>query len=85
MTGIKFKLAHKRADHEKWSVSDRAQRKRLINFLRRVALSLEQESAEDETKKSGEERTPSRAAAASSPQKPKKSEKPGLAKKVKAA
>src|SRR6266516_2178726 len=28
MTGFKFKLAHKRADQEKWSASARAQRKR---------------------------------------------------------
>src|SRR5438034_7049125 len=48
MTGMKFKLAHKRADNEKWSASERAQRKRLIDLLRKVALSLEQQSADEE-------------------------------------
>ena len=33
MTGMKFKVAHKRADTEKWSASERAQRKRMIKFL----------------------------------------------------
>src|SRR4030095_17243646 len=28
MTGLKYKLAHKRADKETWSASDKAQRKR---------------------------------------------------------
>jgi hypothetical protein len=33
MTGLKYKVAHKRADHENWSSSDQAQRKRLIAIL----------------------------------------------------
>jgi hypothetical protein len=37
MTGRKFKIAHKRADNKKWSVSSRAQRRRMIRFLRGVA------------------------------------------------
>lgn len=36
MTGIKYKLAHKRADKESWSASDRAQRKRLIAILQEM-------------------------------------------------
>src|SRR5438876_2812143 len=36
MTGVKFKLAHKRADNEKWSAGPRAQRNRLIKILREM-------------------------------------------------
>jgi hypothetical protein len=41
MTGLKFKLAHKRADNDKWSSSPRAQRKRLIKILQEVYQSLQ--------------------------------------------
>lgn len=41
MTGLKFKLAHKRADKDKWNVSDKTQRKRLINFLKDIIVQLE--------------------------------------------
>lgn len=41
MVGVKFKVAHKRADKESWSASDRAQRKRLATFLRQVLEELE--------------------------------------------
>ena len=34
MTGLKFELAHKRAEKDKWSVSENAQRKQLIQVLR---------------------------------------------------
>jgi len=43
MVGLKHKLAHKRADRESWSDSDRAQRRRLIRFLREMLLQLESE------------------------------------------
>ncbi len=33
MTGLKYKVAHKRADHEQWNISDDAQRKRLVAIL----------------------------------------------------
>ena len=33
MTGIKYKLAHKRADKGEWSATDNAQRKQLIQIL----------------------------------------------------
>jgi hypothetical protein len=42
MTGLKFKVAHKRAENDKWSASEGAQRKRLIKFLSEVIESLEQ-------------------------------------------
>lgn len=34
MSGLKYKIAHKRADKDAWNSSDRAQRKRLIKILR---------------------------------------------------
>ena len=43
MTGMKFKLAHKRADKQTWSSSDRAQRKRLIKIFQQMIDLLESE------------------------------------------
>lgn len=43
MTGLKYKLNHKRFDKEKWSASDRAQRKKLIKILREMITQLETE------------------------------------------
>lgn len=43
MTGLKYKLAHKRFDKEKWNISDAAQRKRLIKLLREIIGGLEKE------------------------------------------
>ena len=45
MTGMKFKVAHKRADSGKWSASDRARRKRMIQFLREAIRALEEPDA----------------------------------------
>ena len=42
MTGLKFKLAHKRADKDKWSVTEQTQRKHLVKFLEEVIKQLEQ-------------------------------------------
>jgi len=41
MTGLKFKLAHKRADKAKWSASGPTQRKHLIKFLKEFIAQLE--------------------------------------------
>ena len=41
MVGVKYKLAHKRAEKESWSASERAQRKRLIQLLREMIAELE--------------------------------------------
>jgi hypothetical protein len=41
LTGVKFKLAHKRAGADKWSAGERAQRNRLVKLLRAVADDLE--------------------------------------------
>src|SRR5689334_15911033 len=43
MTGLKFKIAHKRAGSEKWSATPRAQRKRMIMFLRSVLGDLQKQ------------------------------------------
>jgi hypothetical protein len=43
MSGLKFKVAHKRADKEKWSSSDKAQRKRLISILEETLQCLKKE------------------------------------------
>jgi hypothetical protein len=49
MSGLKFKIAHKRADSSKWSVQAKGQRRRMIRFLRGVIDDLEQQE-EDEKK-----------------------------------
>jgi hypothetical protein len=48
LTGVKFKLAHKRASDGKWSASPRAQRKHLIKILHEMIGALEQETAEQQ-------------------------------------
>src|SRR6185436_1608912 len=40
MTGLKYKLAHRRAGKETWSASDRAQRRRLIKILQEMIEDL---------------------------------------------
>jgi hypothetical protein len=43
MTGLKYKLAHKRAEKEKWNATDNAQRKRLIQVLQELIGQLKSE------------------------------------------
>src|SRR5436190_18415294 len=43
MTGLKYKLAHKRFDKEKWSATTKTQRKRLIKLLQDMITQLEKE------------------------------------------
>src|SRR5437868_6213554 len=43
LTGLKFKLAHKRADKDKWNASVKTQRKRTITFLQSIITQLEKE------------------------------------------
>lgn len=47
MTGLKFKVAYKKAGTEKWSASQKAQRRRIVKFLRDVIDDLEQQEAEE--------------------------------------
>lgn len=41
MTGIKFKLAHKRAGSDKWSAGEVAQRRKLVRLLKKIIADLE--------------------------------------------
>jgi hypothetical protein len=41
MAGLKYKLAHRRADKETWSPSEPAQRRRLVQLLRELIAELE--------------------------------------------
>jgi hypothetical protein len=41
MTGIKYKVAHRRADKEKWNITDRGRHKRLIKLLKEFITELE--------------------------------------------
>ncbi len=50
LTGMKFKLAHRRADKGTWSASLQAQRRHLITILRQVSEDLEREAAANEAK-----------------------------------
>jgi len=43
MTGLKYKLAHKRADKDKWSATAKTQRKHLVAFLKKMIRQLQQE------------------------------------------
>jgi hypothetical protein len=43
MHGLKFKLAHKRADKDKWNLSATTQRKHLISFLKEIIDHLEKD------------------------------------------
>src|SRR5437588_3706732 len=46
MAGMKYKLAHKRADKTTWSASERAQRKRLVQILREMIAEIERQPEE---------------------------------------
>jgi hypothetical protein len=43
MTGIKYKVAHKRAQQENWNISERAQKMRLIRTLEKLVVQLKDE------------------------------------------
>jgi hypothetical protein len=47
LTGLKFKIAHKRAGSEKWSATPKAQRKRMISFLQGVIADLQKQNERD--------------------------------------
>jgi hypothetical protein len=46
MEGLKYKLAHKRAEKEKWNPSDKSHRKRLIQILEELVDQLKGEMVE---------------------------------------
>jgi hypothetical protein len=43
MMGTKYKLAHKRAGQENWNISERAQKRRLIQTLEKLVVQLKDE------------------------------------------
>lgn len=73
LTGLKFKIAHKRAGSEKWSATPRTQRKRMITFLRSVLADLEKQSdREDSPTVSGRTSAPRQRRNARTPRAPAK-------------
>jgi hypothetical protein len=44
LSGLKYKLAHKRASKETWSATPKTQRKNLVNFFRHMIELMEQEA-----------------------------------------
>jgi hypothetical protein len=46
MEGLKYKLAHKRAEKGKWSSTDYAQKERLIQILEGLINQLKKETSE---------------------------------------
>jgi len=52
LTGLKFKIAHKRAGSSKWSATPKTQRKRMIMFLKNVIADLEKENEQEDVAKS---------------------------------
>lgn len=60
LTGLKFKIAHKRAGSEKWSATPRTQRKRMIAFLRGVLADLEKQSERESAAIAARPMSPSR-------------------------
>ncbi|KTD16195.1 hypothetical protein [Legionella jordanis] len=50
LAGMKFKLAHQRANKDDWNISDNAQKKRMIKILRELADHLENELEGGKTK-----------------------------------
>jgi hypothetical protein len=46
LSGLKFKVAHKRASTGKWNVTPETQRKRMIRFLQEIIQQLEREDGE---------------------------------------
>lgn len=43
MTGIKFKVAHKRADKDTWSATEHTQKKHVLELLKEMVAELEKE------------------------------------------
>jgi hypothetical protein len=48
MEGRKFKVAHKRASKDAWNASERAQRKKVIQYLEQMILELKQADASED-------------------------------------
>lgn len=46
LTGLKYKLAHKRAESGKWNASAKAQKKRLVKLMQELIMQLQKEPLE---------------------------------------
>lgn len=51
MTGIKYKLTHKRGEQENWNITEHTQKKLLIRILEGLAIQLKGEMNENTSKK----------------------------------
>src|SRR5215216_3305932 len=60
LTGLKFKIAHKRAGSEKWSATPKTQRKRMIVFLQTVIADLEKQNESEGDVLSTQQKRPAR-------------------------
>jgi hypothetical protein len=58
LAGLKFKIAHRRAETGKWSATSRTQRKRMIEFLQGMIEELEQQKDEPVTAVVEEKKAP---------------------------
>lgn len=58
LTGLKFKIAHKRAGSEKWSATPQTQRNRMIMFLQGVIADLEKQNGRGGERVSKRRETP---------------------------
>jgi hypothetical protein len=47
LDGLKYKLAHRRSENEKWSISDKGKKKRMIKILQEVIANLEKEDVDE--------------------------------------
>ena len=54
MTGLKYKLAHKRVDKNKWSATAKTQRKRLIKLMQELIAQLEKDPVPLEVEYNGQ-------------------------------
>ena len=62
LTGLKFKIAHRRADSGKWSATPKTQRKRMIKFLQDVIDDLERQNDEELETKDAPKKSPAKPA-----------------------
>ena len=51
MKGVKYKIAHKRSDKDKWNISENTQRKHIILALKEIIEQLENDSGEMQIEK----------------------------------
>lgn len=56
MSGIKYKVAHQRANKDDWNISELAQKKRLVKVLKELTSTLEEEIEEGAEKRKAKPR-----------------------------